>query len=153
MTDVELFLLDYWHARRSVGRLMLELSSARRAYEEKARDVTVTGGFVRAGGRQRGKRSPVLLVDQLGAEVKSIERRLAEERAAMARVEKAAAQAGLKTREAEYVRLRYFENQSVETAAQRLFCSVSTCGRLRRAALKKIGGVWRAAWHEAAKEA
>jgi len=53
-------------------------------------------------------------------------------------VEQAVSSAALEPREEEYVRLRYFENRSVEATAQRLYCSIATCGRIRESALKKI---------------
>lgn len=158
MADVEMFLRDYWHAKRSVGRLMLQLSEAQRAYEMGVGDLPSSLGMERAGGRQRRGGSPVeraaiLLVDQLWAEVKSIEKRLEEERRAMARIEETVRAAGLSVREAEFVRLRYFENRSLEAAAQRLYCSATTCWRIKNGALKKIKAVTDGAWREALKEA
>ena len=149
MTDMERYLRDYWHASRSIGRLMFDLAEARHAYEQCASDMPVSGGVVRANGKRRGGTSPVeraavLLADQMGAELKSIERRLTQERQTIARIEALVYAAGLSAAESGYVRLRYFENRSVEEAAQKLFCSVSSCGRIRQAALRKIRTVFHA---------
>ncbi len=146
MTDIEMYLRDYWHARRSIGRLMHDLTEARYAYEKCASDIPLSGGVVRTSGKRRGGASPVeraavLLADQLGAELKSIERRLNEERAAVERIEAVVRRAGLGAAEAGYVRLRYFENRRVEETAQKLFCSVASCGRIRLTALRKIRAV------------
>jgi DNA-directed RNA polymerase specialized sigma24 family protein len=70
--------------------------------------------------------------------MESIEKRLEAERRRAAMVESAVTRAGLDPREEEYVRLRYFENRSVEATAQRLYCSIATCGRIRESALGKI---------------
>ena len=158
MPDVERLLLDYWHAKRCVGRLMLELAEAKRAYEMGAADLPSSLGHLREGTRQRGCGSPVeraaiLLADQLAAEVKAIEKRLEQERRAMADVEAVVKAAGLEVREAELVRLRYFENRSLEAAAQRLYCSATTCWRIKNGALKKIKAVTDGKWREARKEA
>ena len=160
MADVEMILRDYWHAKRSVGRLMLQLSEAQRAYEMGVGDLPSSLDLGRTAGRQRRgsgsspvERAAILLVDQLWAEVKSIERRLEEERRAMARIEEAVKAAGLSVRETEFVRLRYFENRSLEAAAQRLYCSATTCWRIKNAALKKIKAVTDREWREALKEA
>lgn len=158
MADVEMFLRDYWHAKRSIGRLMLELSEAKRAYELGAGSLPSSLGMVREGSRQRRGGSPVeraaiLLVDQLSAEVKSIEKRLDEERRAMAHIEAVVDAAGLSLRETEFVRLRYYENRSLEAAAQRLYCSSTTCWRIKNGALKKIEAAMDGAWRGARKEA
>ena len=158
MTDTERFLLDYWHARRCVGRLMLELSEAKRAYELGAGGLPSSLGHLREGSKQRSGASPVeraaiLLVDQLAAEVKAIEKRLEQERRAMAQVEQAVRTAGLTVREAEFVRLRYFENRTLEASAQRLYCSSTTCWRIKNGARKKIKAVTDGAWRAALKEA
>ncbi len=159
MTDVERLLLDHWHAKRSIGRLMLELSEAKRAYELGAGSLPSSLGRLREGGRtQRSGGSPVeraaiLLVDQLAAEVKAIEKRLEQERRAMAQVEETVKAAGLSVREADFVRLRYFENRSLEAAAQRLYCSTTTCWRIKNSALTKIKAVTDRTWRAALKEA
>lgn len=172
MTDVEMFLRDHWHARRSVGRLMNELTLARQAYEDRASNVATAGVLMRPGGKGYGgtssvERAAVLMVDQLAAEVKSIEQRLGAERRTLARIERVVAAAALSCQEAQYVRLRYFENKSVQATSQRLFCSPATSWRIKLAALKKIGDVLDSgeaadaeheqdedkAWHEAANEA
>jgi DNA-directed RNA polymerase specialized sigma subunit len=82
--------------------------------------------------------SAVLIVDHYRAEMESIEKRLAAERRRAALVEQTVKNARLDEREEEYVRLRYFENRSVEATAQRLYCSIATCGRIRESALKKM---------------
>ncbi len=143
MKDAERFLKDYWYATRSIGRLMLDLSAARQAYEQSLSSLPVTDGYVKAQGRQRTVSSPVeraavIVVDQFHAEMLSIEKRLSEERRTLSIIEQTVEKAGLTAPEAGYVRLRYFEARSVEAAAQRLYCSVATCGRLRVSALGKI---------------
>jgi DNA-directed RNA polymerase specialized sigma24 family protein len=105
--------------------------------------MPVSGGYVKAGGQPRSRhsaveRAAVIAVDQFHAEVLSIEKRLMHERSTLARIEQTVNMAGLTAPEAGYVRLRYFEARSVEAAAQRLYCSVATCGRLRVSALNKI---------------
>jgi predicted DNA-binding protein (UPF0251 family) len=146
MTDVEMFLRDYWHAKRSIGRLKLALTEARAAYERGAADVRCTSrlehsGRKRSGGESAVERAAILLVDELGAEVKSIEKRLMDERRMIAHIEAVMAAAALHQQEMEYVRARYFENLSVEAVAQRMYCSTVTCWRLKKSALGKISAV------------
>lgn len=143
MRDTERYLKDYWYASRSIGRLMMDLTAARQAYEQSFAGLPVTDGYVKAPGRQRTFSSPVeraavIASDQFHAEMLSIEQRLKAERRTLAMIEQAVARARLTEPEAGYVRLRYFEAKSVEAAAQRLYCSAATCGRLRVSALKKI---------------
>lgn len=143
MKETERFLKDYWYATRSIGRLMLDLSAARQAHEQSLNSLPVSGGYVKAGARQRTlhsavERAAVIAVDQFRAEVLSIEKRLMHERSTLSHIEQTINKAGLTAPEAGYVRLRYFEGRSVEAAAQRLYCSVATCGRLRVSALGKI---------------
>jgi hypothetical protein len=143
MKDAERFLKDYWYATRSIGRLMMDLTSARQAYEQCQASLPVTDGYVKAQGKHRQISSPVeravvIAVDQFHAEMLSIENRLKDERHTLAAIEQTVERAGLSAPEAGYVRLRYFEARSVEAAAQRLYCSVATCGRLRVSALGKI---------------
>lgn len=143
MKDAERFLKDYWYATRSIGRLMLDLSAARQAYEQSLSSLPVTDGYVKTQGKHRAvsnpvERAAVIAVDQFHAEMLSIENRLNNERRTLAAIEQMVAKAGLTAPEAGYVRLRYFEARSVEAASQRLYCSVATCGRLRVSALGKI---------------
>ncbi|MGE5494431.1 MAG: sigma factor-like helix-turn-helix DNA-binding protein [Burkholderiales bacterium] len=143
MTETERFLRERWYAQRSIGRLMMDLSLAKRAYEESYNDASLTCDLTKARSSQRSTLSPVeysavLVVDHYRAEMESIEKRLAAERRKAAMIEQAVKQAGLDPREEEYVRLRYFENRSVEATAQRLYCSLATCGRIRESALRKI---------------
>ncbi len=143
MREVEMFLKDYWYATRSIGRLMLDLAAARHAYEQSCQYIPSTGGFVKTGKQRYNaysavERAAVIAVDQFRAEVESIERRLLGERRTVEFIEQTVRDAGLTAPEAGYVRLRYFEGKSVEAAAQRLFCSVATAGRLRVSALDKI---------------
>ncbi len=143
MKEAERFLKDYWYATRSIGRLMMDLSAARQAYEQSLTSLPVSGGYVKASRQQRNEhsaveRAAVIAVDQFHAEVLSIEKRLLQERSTLSRIEQTVNNAGLTAPEAGYVRLRYFEARSVEAAAQRLYCSVATCGRIRVSALNKI---------------
>jgi DNA-directed RNA polymerase specialized sigma subunit len=158
MTDVEMYLRDYWHARRSIGRLMLRLTEVRAAYAAGVAEMRSTGGIVKLGDKQYSgtssvERAAMLLVDELGAEVKSIEKRLADERRTMADIETVVASAGLRKNELEVVRARYFENLSLEAAAQRLYCSKATCWRVKNAALSKIAAAMRNAGLSEAREA
>lgn len=143
MNEVERLLKDHWYATRSIGRLMLDLSAARQAYEQSLTSLPVTDGYVKALGRQRTISSPVeraavIAADQFYAEVLSIEKRLLRERDSVKHIEQTVEKAGLTEPEAGYIRLRYFEARSVEATAQRLYCSAATCGRLRVTALNKI---------------
>lgn len=151
MNDTERFLRERWFAKRSIGRLMMDLSLAKAAYQQSYQDASLTCDLTRARGGQRSSISPVeysaiLVVDHYRAEMESIEKRLTSERLKAAAVEQAVSSAMLEPREEEYVRLRYFENRSVEATAQRLYCSIATCGRIRESALRKIeaGGKMRA---------
>lgn len=143
MKETERYLKDYWYATRSIGRLMLDLSAARQAYEHSLVSLPSTDGFVKAQGKHRSTDSPVeraavIAADHFHAEMLSIEKRLKDERRTLSLIEHTVQSAGLTAPEAGYVRLRYFEARSVEAAAQRLYCSVATCGRLRVSALNKI---------------
>ncbi len=143
MKDAERFLKDYWYATRSIGRLMMDLTAARQAYEHSLNSLSVTDGYVKTQTKNRSISSPVeraavIAVDQFHAEMLSIEKRLKDERRRLAEIERTVEEAGLSAPEAGYIRLRYFEARSVEAASQRLYCSVATCGRLRVSALKKI---------------
>lgn len=151
MNDTERFLKERWFAQRSIGRLMMDLSLAKSAYQQSYQDACVTCDYTKARSGQRSSLSPVeysaiLVVDHYRAEMESIEKRLLTERRRAEAVEHAVKTASLEPREEEYVRLRYFENRSVEATAQRLYCSVATCGRVRESALRKIevGGRMRA---------
>jgi len=149
MREMEVFLKEYWYATRSIGRLMLDLAAARHAYEQSCESLPCSNGYLRTGGRRTTAHSPVeraavIAVDHFRAEVESIERRLADERHTIAQIEKTVREAKLTAPEAGYVRLRYFEGRSVEAAAQRLYCSVATCGRMRVSALGKIERTQRA---------
>jgi DNA-directed RNA polymerase specialized sigma subunit len=123
MRAIERFLREYWFAQRSIGHMMLDLGAAKAAAQCAAE---VDGVAARAMAAQRQ------------AEVKSIARRLAEERTLMARIETALKDARLTEREREYVKLRYFENRSAEAVCQRMYISSATGGRIRAAALKKL---------------
>jgi predicted DNA-binding protein (UPF0251 family) len=123
-----------------------------------AADLPSSLGMLREGSRQRSGASPVeraaiLMVDQLSAEVKSIEKRIGEERRAMAHIEEVVKAANLSIKETELVRMRYFEHRSLEACAQRLYNSASTCWRIKNGALIKIKAVMDRAWRGAAKEA
>ncbi|MGI5919802.1 MAG: hypothetical protein ACOX8N_09180 [Christensenellales bacterium] len=158
MTNVEMFLRDYWHAKRSIGRLKLALTEACAAYERGAADVRCTSSLQRVGRKRSGgesavERAAILLVDELGAEVKAIEKRLMDERRTIAHIEAVVAAASLHQQEMEYVRARYFDNLSVEAVAQRMYCSTVTCWRLKKSALEKIGAVLNGTRPVSAREA
>lgn len=125
MRAIERFLREYWFAQRSIGHIMLDLGAAKAALEQCAAQ----------GGEAGAARA---MTAQRGAEVKSIARRLAEERTLMERIETALKDARLTERERDYVKLRYFENRSAEAVCQRMFVSPATGGRIRAAALKKL---------------
>lgn len=143
MKNAERFLKDYWYATRSIGRLMLDLTAARQAYEQSLHSLPVTDGYLKTQGKHRSISSPVeraavIAVDQFHAEMLSIEKRLKDERRTLSIIEQTVEKAGLTAPEAGYIRLRYFEARSVEAASQRLYCSAATCGRLRVSAIEKI---------------
>lgn len=142
MSGVERFLREYWFARRSIGRLMLDLSSAKAAlehcYEQLPGARLEETGIRAAAASSPVEHAALVIVSQHRAEVASIEQRLAEERAMMARIEAALKEAVLSERECEYVRLRYFENRSAEAVCQRMFCSPATGGRIRETIIKKM---------------
>lgn len=143
MREIEIFLKDYWYATRSIGRLMLDLSAARHAYEQSRQYIPSTGGLIKTNKSRYAhdsavEKAVILAVDQFRAEVESIERRLNYERRTIEIIEQTVANARLSAPEAAYIRLRYFEGKSVEASAQRLFCSVATAGRIRVCALDKI---------------
>ena len=143
MNETEQFLKERWYALRCIGTLMIDLTLAEGAYRRSYDDVALTCDYEKLRTREKRFLSPVeraaiIVVDNYRAEVESIERRLIRERSKAALVEKTVKDAGLSAREAAYVRLRYFENRSVTSVAQRLYCSAATCGRLRESALKKI---------------
>lgn len=157
MTETERFLRERWFAVKSIGRLMMDLTLAKNAYTQSYADASVTCDLNKARSSQRSSLSPVeysaiLVVDHYRAEMEAIEKRLASERRRAAAVEQTVKNAGLEPREEDYVRLRYFENRSVEATAQRLYCSVATCGRIRESALLKIEE-YRGGWQEASKGA
>lgn len=157
VTETERFLRERWFAAKSIGRLMMDLSLAKNAYTQSYEDASVTCDITKARSSQRSNLSPVeysaiLVVDHYRAEMESIEKRLLDERRRAATVEQTVKNAGLEPREEEYVRLRYFENRSVEAAAQRMYCSVATCGRIRESALSKVEAL-RSGWQEASKGA
>jgi DNA-directed RNA polymerase specialized sigma subunit len=143
MTETERFLKEKWFAQRSIGRLMMDLSLAKRAYQESYAGASLTCDLTKVRSGQHSNLSPVeysavLVVDHFRAEMESIEKRLAAERRRAELIEQAVKRAELEPREEEYVRLRYFENRSVEATAQRLYCSLATCGRIRENALRKV---------------
>ena len=39
------------------------------------------------------------------------------------------------------MRLRYYENNTVQAVARRMYCSVATCGRIRARVVNKVGHV------------
>jgi hypothetical protein len=151
MTDTEQFLRERWYAGKAIGRLMMDLSLANSAYDKACSEVGVSD-LTKIRERRRAKNlspvefSAILVVDNFRAQLESIGRRLDEERAKVRDIERAVSGARLSQREEDYLRLRYFENRSVEAVAQRLFCSLATCGRLRESALFKIENAGR---HEA----
>jgi DNA-directed RNA polymerase specialized sigma subunit len=133
MNMTENYLKEYWFARRSIGRLLLDLGSAKAALEKSG--AALSAAAKNEGGTEHAAR---IILSQHRAEVKSIEARLGEERALMARVEEAVKRANLSEREREYVRLRYFENRSALSVCQRLYVSPATGGRIRETALLKL---------------
>ncbi len=142
MDKVERFLREYWFARRSIGRLMLDLSTAKAVLEQCCARMPGTR-LAEAEPYSGTPESPAehaawVIVGQHRAEVNAIEQRLTEERDMLSRIETAMKDAALDARECEYVRLRYFENRSMEAVCQRLFCSPATGGRIREAVIKKM---------------
>ena len=144
MTETEAFLRERWYAGRCVRRLLIDLTLAKSACEEAYASCGLSCDYSEINTqKQRSSLSPVeysaiLVADHYRAEMESIESRLSSERVRAMLVERAVKAARLSQREEDYVRLRYFENRSVEATAQRLYCSPATCGRLRESALSKI---------------
>lgn len=143
MKDAENYLKEHWYATRHIGRLMLDLTLARHAYEQSYEGLSISAVYEETYTPTRRKASPVersamLVVDHHRAEVESIERRLQKARHRAAEVEKTVTCAGLTPRELDYVRMRYFENKRVESVARDLYCSTATCRRIRKAALQKV---------------
>jgi len=144
MSSLERYLREYWFAKKSVGRLLIELSLAKHAYEESYSFVAISGDYERIKIKEKKNISSVelaaiVIVDEYKAAVMSIEKRIVCERKKAQAIEESVDKVRLNAREAEYVRLRYFENKSARTVAQRLYCSSATCGRIRQSALRKIG--------------
>ncbi len=129
MNSTEKFLKEHWFIQRSIGHMMLDLSSAQAA-EAQFLARQAEGGV--PGEAER------LFAMQRRAEVMAIEARLDEARSMLARIETALKQAGLSEQERQYVRLRYFENRSAEAVSQRMYVSPATAGRIRDRALKKL---------------
>ena len=145
MSGVERYLREFWFARRSIGRLMMDLSSAKATLEH-CYEQLPGARLSETGVRTMAASSPVehaalIIIDQHRAEVMSIEQRLAEERATMAHIEAALKNAALSERECEYVRLRYFENRSAEAVCLRMYCSPATGGRIREGVIKKLAAL------------
>lgn len=140
MNAVEYYLREYWFARRSIGRMMMDLSAAQAAlaqYCERSANARADAMCPEEASGPAAHAARII-IGQHRAEVRTIEARLAQERATLSRIEQALTDAGLSEREREYVRLRYFENRSAEAVCQRLFVSPATGGRIREAALKKL---------------
>lgn len=129
MNSTEKFLKEHWFIQRSIGHMMLDLSSAQAA-EAQFLARQAEGGVPGEADR--------LFAMQRRAEVMAIEARLDEARSMLARIETALKQAGLSEQERQYVRLRYFENRSAEAVSQRMYVSPATAGRIRDRALKKL---------------
>lgn len=142
--NAEEYLKQYWFEQRRIGRLMLDLTMAKHAYEQSYNDLPSAHAYRQLPREKRQRLSPVertalVVIDQYRAEVESIEKRLGSARQAVAAIEHTVRAAGLSARETDYVRMRYFENRRVESVAQKLYCSTATCRRIRRSALCKIG--------------
>ena len=149
MTDTEQFLRERWYANRAIGRLLMDLSFAKSAYEQTCsgvitNDLTTLRGKWREGALSPVEYAAILAADQYRAQIESIERRLEAERDKIREIDRAVSGACLSQREEDYVRLRYFENRTVEVVSQRMFCSLATCGRIRESALFKIENAGRA---------
>jgi DNA-directed RNA polymerase specialized sigma subunit len=147
MTEVERYLHEHWFATRSIGRLMMDLTLSKNAYLQSHEDASLTCDYDKIRVKQRSNLSPVeysaiLVVDHYRAEMESIEKRLQDERRRIAMIEHTVRTAQLDTREDDLIRLRYYENRSIEATAQKLFCSTATYSRIRESALEKIGKVY-----------
>lgn len=144
MNETEQFLRERWYAQKCIGRLLIDLTLAKSAYQEAYTSCGLSCNYDKIKTKkQRSTLSPVefsaiLVIDQFRAEMESIERKLAAERGKTYLIEQVLKAAALKPREEEYIRIRYFENRTVEATAQRLYCSIATCGRLRESALSKV---------------
>lgn len=135
---------EHWYTTKRIGRLMLDLSLARQAYEDSYCSLSSSCDYKIVKSGNRNNASPVELtaiitIDQHRAEVQRIEEQLKKARRMTAMIEKTVMDAQLTERESEYVRLRYFQNYRAISVAQRMYCSAATCGRLRLSAIDKIG--------------
>lgn len=144
MKYIESYLKEHWYTTKRIGRLMMDLSLARQAYEESYENLPSSCDYKIVKSGNRSNASPVELtaiitIDQHRAEVQRVEKQLKAARRLTAEIEKVVLDAGLSERENEYVRLRYFQNYRAVSVAQRMFCSAATCGRLRLSSIEKIG--------------
>lgn len=143
MTETEKYLREYWYARKNIRHLLIDLKLAKSAYQEACGNYGSSANYSKIKTKERSRLSPVeysviLAVDLYRTELENIERKLEEERRRITIIEKIVKVSKLSRHEEDYVRLRFFENRNLEDTAQRMYCSIATCGRLRESALKKI---------------
>ena len=143
MKHVEEFLREYWYLMREKRTLIIDLSLAQHAYEQSAERLPSSCRYSVVKSRNRQIAKPVeitamIMIDEYRATADSLVKHLEEINARIANIEKVVIQAGLDSRQREYIRLRYFKKLSAEAAAQALYCSTSTCRRINRKALEQI---------------
>ena len=143
MREVEKFLWEHRAHAQEYKRLRLDFTLAQHAYEESYLNMPSSCNFEIVKERNRRIAKPVeikamIAIDRHRAAVESIERRMKETKAKIDAIEETVSNAGLSTREREYVRLRYFLDLSALAVAQRMFVSDATGGRTRCSALGKI---------------
>lgn len=147
MKQIEGLLKERWYLERDLKRLRMDLSLAQDAYENSSGQMPSSCRYSVVKDRNRKIAKPVeinamIVIDEYRAQVESIEKQLNKIKTKIDCLEGILERAGLSARQEEYIRLRYFKNLSAEATAQRLYCSSSTCRRIRKAAFDKIMEVY-----------
>lgn len=147
MKQIEGFLKEHWYLMREIKRLRMDLSLAQEAYEKSTAQIPSSCRYSVVKDKNRKIAKPVeinamIIIDEYRAQVESIEKQLNKTKKKLSMIEGVLDRAELTTRQEEYVRLRYFKNLSAEATSQRLYCSSSTCRRIRKSALDKIMEVY-----------
>ena len=143
MERAEALLKDYYYLKKESKGLMTDLSIAKHAYEHSMSELPSSCRYSVVKTKDKRIAKPVeanvmIMLDEYWAQVESIKKRLEDTRTQIERIEKAICKAGLDARQREYITLRYFSNLSAEAVSQRMYCSTSTCRRIRRTVLQRI---------------
>ena len=143
MEQAEALLKDYWYFKKEIKRLMTDLLLAKHAYEHSMCELPSSCRYSIVKSKNRQIAKPVeinvmIMLDEYRAQMESIEKLLEKTREGLRRIEEAVERASLSARQQEYIRMRYYANLSAEAVSQRMYCSASTCRRIRRSALERI---------------